>query len=444
MLIFKCGLIILTSTYIVSLCFQVSQEISSLDTGLAFLYIASGAIAGKIIYDRYQQIHILGSLTINPNVTSFANRIASFSASFFSMGFLVYFLLFLLKVDSNCLTALNIFVCGFGTLYIWMQCIITTYISTLYYDKKLTVFRQCLANVSFLILIVMAIFGTVTSFLPISGSSGIYICFVITSLCSNLLAAIFCVFILSFEKEYEYFAEGLRSELLLDDDCSLNNATLSDVDSIFGAQESISSTIVIKGNISCDLVEDNDSGMSSEETDDSLKVNIRSIINDNVSSSVDDKQEVITKCLTIEPHCAEHRNEIPSCSKAVNVSVFIDKADARSHLRNPDNLIIDNRVSDFFVIDLTCDVAGVHASSKPKGERSKKTVGTKDYKVDRDYSSIANVESSQCLVPVVNNELANTENQKLLSLSLSILLAALLQAMRCFAQFLEDIVVPQR
>lgn len=196
-----------------------------------------------------------------------------------------------------------------------------------------------------------------------------------------------------------------------------------------------------------DAVEDNDSGMSSEETDDSLKVNISSIFNDNiskhVSSSVDDKQEVITKCLTIEPHCAEHRNEIPSSSKAVNLSVFIDKDDARSRLTNSDDLIIDNRVSDFIVIDLTCDVTGVHASSKRKGER-KKRVGTKDYRVDCDYSNIANVESSQCLVPVANNELANTENQKLLSLSLSILLAALLQAMRCFAQFLEDIVVPQR
>lgn len=154
-------------------------------------------------------------------------------------------------MDNLCLTALNIFICGFGTLYIWMQCIITTYISTLYYDKRLTVFRQWLANLSFLIVIIMAIFGTVTSFLPMSGSSGFYFCFIITSLCSNILAAIFCVFILSFEKEYQYFSEGLRSELLLDDGCSLDNASLSDVDSIFGAQESTSSTIVIKGNISC-------------------------------------------------------------------------------------------------------------------------------------------------------------------------------------------------
>lgn len=194
-----------------------------------------------------------------------------------------------------------------------------------------------------------------------------------------------------------------------------------------------------------DTIEDNDSGMSSEETDDSLKLNL-SPINDNVSkhlSSVVDKQEVITKCLSIEPHCAEHRNEIPSCSKAVNhVSVFIDNDDARSHLTESDDLIIDKKVSDFIVIDLTCDVDDVCALSKSKGER--KVAGTKDCNVDCDYSSIPSVESSQSLVPVVNNEIVNTENQKLLSLSLSILLAALLQAMRCFAQFLEDIVVPQR
>ncbi|XP_030025474.2 uncharacterized protein LOC115444005 isoform X4 [Manduca sexta] len=227
MLIFKCGIIILSSTYILSICFQIAKETNSLDTGLAFLYIASGAIAGKIIYDRYQQVYILGSLTPNPNVTLFANRIASFSASFLSLGFLVYFFLFLFK------------------------CIITTYISTLFYDKYLLVLRQCLANVSFLILIIMAIFGTVTSLLPLGGSSGITFCFFVTSLCGNILAAIFCIFILSFEKEYEYFSEGLRSEMLLDDDCSLNNASLSDVESLFRAQNVTSSAIVIKGNICC-------------------------------------------------------------------------------------------------------------------------------------------------------------------------------------------------
>ncbi|XP_049872581.1 uncharacterized protein LOC126371318 [Pectinophora gossypiella] len=250
MLIFKCALIILPSTYILSLCFQVAKETDLLDTGLAFLYIASGVIAGKIIYDRYQQVHILGSLTPNPNVTSFANRIATCSASFLSVGFLVYFFLFLFKVDDHCMTALSIFICGFSTLYIWMQCIITTYISTLYYDQQLTALRQCLANVSFLLLIIMAIFGIVTSFLPRSASA-IYICFVVTSLCSYMLAAIFCVFILSFEKEYQYFAEGLRSEMLLDDDCSLSNESFSDVEGLFGAQEVISSTKVIKGVIKC-------------------------------------------------------------------------------------------------------------------------------------------------------------------------------------------------
>ncbi|XP_028175609.1 uncharacterized protein LOC135076212 [Ostrinia nubilalis] len=245
MLIFKCGLVILSSTFILSLCFQVAQETNSLDTGLAFLYLASGVIAGKIIYDRYQQIHILGSLTPNPNVTSFANRIASFSASLLSAGFLVYLFLFLFKVDNQCITALNIFICGFGTLYLWMQCIITTYASTLYYDKNLSVLRQCLANLSFLLLIVMAIFGTITSFLPRGGSSGVYLCLLITSLCGYMLAAIFCVFILSFEKEYEYFSEGLRSDMLLDDDC-LSNASLADVDSLYGTQE-FAASAVIKG-----------------------------------------------------------------------------------------------------------------------------------------------------------------------------------------------------
>ncbi|XP_013193894.1 uncharacterized protein LOC106137584 [Amyelois transitella] len=250
MLIFKCGFITLTSTYALSLCFQVAKETNSLDIGLAFLYVASGVIAGKIIYDRYQQIHVLGSLTSNPNVTSLANRIASFSASFVSVGFLVYYFLFLFKVDNHCLIALSIFICGFGTLYIWMQCIITVYLSTLYYDKNLMVFRQCLANLSFLILVVMATFGIVTSFLPRSGSTGIYLSLLITSLCTYTLVAIFCIFILTFEKEYEYFAEGLRSELLLDDACSLSNASLSGVDSLY-PEELVSNAIVIKGNINC-------------------------------------------------------------------------------------------------------------------------------------------------------------------------------------------------
>lgn len=249
MLLFKFGLIILFSIFITSICFQILKETNSLDTGLAFLYIASGAIAGKIIYDRYQQIQILGSLTPNPNVTSFANRIASFSVSFIYLGFLIYAFLFLFKVDNTFIIALNIFICGFGTLYIWIQCIITTYISTLFYDKFLLLLRQCLAKVSFLIIIVMAIFGTMASTLPAGGSGVIYFCYITTSLCSNLSAAIFCVFILTFQKEYQYFSEGLRSELLLDDGCSMNNGSLSDIDSLFGTQEFTSSTAVIKGSV---------------------------------------------------------------------------------------------------------------------------------------------------------------------------------------------------
>lgn len=229
MLIFKCGLITLSSTYVLSLCFQIVKETNSLDIGLALLYIVSGAIAGKIIYDRFQQIQILGSLTPNPNVTSYANKIASFSAILLSLGFLAYFCLFLFK------------------------CIITTYVSTLFYNRHLLALRQCLANMSFLILIILAVFGTVTSFLPLGGAKGIYYCFIITSLCSYTLAAIFCIFILTFEKDYEYFSEGFRSETLLDDDSSLNTS-VSDLDSIYGAQEVTSSTIVIKGNISCSKI----------------------------------------------------------------------------------------------------------------------------------------------------------------------------------------------
>ncbi|XP_013138188.1 PREDICTED: uncharacterized protein LOC106103073 [Papilio polytes] len=253
MLIFKCALIVLSATYIFSLCLQVAKETNSLDTGLAFLYVASGAIAGKIIYDRYQQIHVLGSLTPNPNVTSFANRIATFSASFLSLGFLAYLLLFLFKVDSHCLIALNIFICAFGTLYLWVQCVLTTYISTLFYDKNLLILRQCLANVSFLLLILMAIFGTITSFMTEDSSNSFRVCLVITYLCSYLLTAIFCIFLISFQKEYEYFAVGLRSELLLDDACSLNNASVSEVDGLL-PQDVLSNAIVIKGSISCGKV----------------------------------------------------------------------------------------------------------------------------------------------------------------------------------------------
>ncbi|XP_068633941.1 uncharacterized protein [Battus philenor] len=249
MFIFKCALIILSSTYILSLCFQIAKETNSLDTGLAFLYVASGAIAGKIIYDRYQQIHVLGSLTPNPNVTSFANRIASFLASILSLGFLTYLFLFLFKVDDHCLIALNIFICAFGTLYLWVQCIITTYISTLFYDKNLLTLRQCLANLSFLLLILMTIFGTITAFL-LEGSSGYHACVIVTSLCSYSLTAMFCTFLMSFEKEYEYFALGLRSEFLLDDACSLNNASLTEPDGLYGTQDILSSAIVIKGSIS--------------------------------------------------------------------------------------------------------------------------------------------------------------------------------------------------
>lgn len=169
---------------------------------------------------------------------------------------------------------------------------------------------------------------------------------------------------------------------------------------------------------------DNDSGMSSEENDDSLKYDASAIKNNvDLSSNLKETCEVITKCLNNEPHCAQHWNEIPCCSNHINdVSVTIDEKTKLLHDEDVDD------TSEFIVIDLTCDV------NKSEKLRTNCTV---------DNLSISSLGSSQCLVPV-NNEIVRSDNQKLVSLSLSILLAALLQAMRCFAQFIEDIVVPQR
>jgi hypothetical protein len=186
---------------------------------------------------------------------------------------------------------------------------------------------------------------------------------------------------------------------------------------------------------------DNDSGMSSEENDDSLKLIVSASKTNNISSNLD-KCEVITKCLPSEPSSAERWNEIPCCSTHVtNVSVIHDVIDKTGlNLDNDTDLLInngDNKNTDFIVIDLTCDV------NARESVVSEELVDGTNGKIDCDQPSIHNVGPSQSLVPV-NNEIVSTESQKLVSLSLSILLAALLQAMRCFAQFLEDIVIPQR
>lgn len=188
---------------------------------------------------------------------------------------------------------------------------------------------------------------------------------------------------------------------------------------------------------------DNDSGMSSEENDDSLKLIVSASNNlSNVSSNLNVKNEVITKCLSSDPQNSQQWNEIPCCSNNVtNVSVINDVID-KSRLYLDEDIDLetgksDNKVSDFIVIDLTCDVNNVCES-----KREEMVAGTNN-KIDCDHPSIHSVGPSQSLVPV-NNELVSSESQKLVSLSLSILLAALLQAMRCFAQFLEDIVIPQR
>ncbi|CAH4033911.1 unnamed protein product [Pieris brassicae] len=227
MLVFKCALIFFFSTFVLSLSSQVAK-VYTLGIGLACLSFISGALAGKILYDRYQYIHILGSLTPNPNVTLYVNRIASISASFLSLGFLSYLFLVLFKKDETTLRALTIFLCGCGTLYMWVQSLLTTYISTLFFEKRLTVLRQYLANLSFLFLILMAIFGTLSVFLPEGDSSVMYICNILSSLSGYTMTTIFCIFILSFEKEYAYFSEGIRSDMLIDDTCSLNNASVDE------------------------------------------------------------------------------------------------------------------------------------------------------------------------------------------------------------------------
>ncbi|XP_063534721.1 uncharacterized protein LOC134744731 [Cydia strobilella] len=145
--------------------------------------------------------------------------------------------------------------------------------------------------------------------------------------------------------------------------------------------------------------------MSSEETDESLKYDLSK----NVSNISND----VIKCLT-EPQFDAKWNEIPCCSNNVSISV-VDTSGLELVADT------DNQIS--IVIE---------ASNADEGK-----IGTNCDNV------IPSVGSSQNIVPV-SNELMTREGQKLVSLSLSILLAALLQAMRCFAQFLEDIVVPQR
>lgn len=241
-----------------------------------------------------------------------------------------------------------------------------------------------------------------------------------------------------------FIFQGLRSELLLHDACSLNNASLADVDSILN-QELISNTIVITGNISCGKISwpeavpskgtvhasygsfdktkssynenssnnisplksilDNDSGMSSGENDESMRYVYKQVSDSNVANN--------EKCLTNNNQSAVRWNEIPSCSYA-NANVTEEHDVIESNF-----IVINIYESDSDSDSIECEV------------------GTNAY-----VNTIVS-DSSNCLVPV-NNEIVKSESQKLVSLSLSILLAALLQAMRCFAQFLEDIVTPQR
>lgn len=181
---------------------------------------------------------------------------------------------------------------------------------------------------------------------------------------------------------------------------------------------------------------DNDSGMSSGENEESLKCSLSNKVTNNVNMSVDDK---VIKCLTNENQRAVHWNEIPCCSKDVTYKNVINEPELSNLLFSESNLIKNDKgelmSSDFVVINLKYDVDTCDSAER--------IVGTNIIN-DCDNLNVLSVDSSQSLVPVANNEIVKSENQKLVSLSLSILLAAILQAMRCFAQFLEDIVAPQR
>lgn len=187
-----------------------------------------------------------------------------------------------------------------------------------------------------------------------------------------------------------------------------------------------------------DVVEDNDSGMSSVDSNESLKNNlINKNVSENLCSTSNNDCEVKTKCLTNESQRDVRWNEIPSCSTDFNDSNVLENENEKTLSNVSDGADSENNLPEFIVIDLKCDVNDNKLSDDDSN------VGNNESYTDPDCSGIPNVDTNQSLVPI-NNEIANTENEKLLSLSLSILLAALLQAVRCFAQFLEDIVVPQR
>lgn len=191
------------------------------------------------------------------------------------------------------------------------------------------------------------------------------------------------------------------------------------------------------------IFDNNDSGLSSEEYEDkSNKVLILSVNDSQVRSSLNsDKNEVITKCLN-QDDSASYWNEIPCCSNELNLSVNNEEDTSGLDLDDTGDDVTDNQISDFFVIDLTCDVDKENESVKHETSSYVAVASCATEHIEQCISH--DVNTSRALVPVRNNELVRSENQKLVSLSLSILLAALLQAMRCFAQFLENFVIPQR
>lgn len=247
MIIFKVAYILLPATFLLTLCSLLSNITELFDT-IIFLCISSGALTGKIIYDRYKNIQCIS--TSQHTTAAFANKISAVSSMFLFSSFLLYLVLVIIKVDKSCLTALNLFACGFGTLYIWMQSIITNDVSSIYYNKNLLSLRRLIASASLFVLIATAVFGTASVFFPANGigaKTGNNICIFVTTLCSYIAVALFSILLLSFEIDTDYF-KGLEStRALLDDACTFDNSMATETESLHSQP---CSALIIRGCIS--------------------------------------------------------------------------------------------------------------------------------------------------------------------------------------------------
>ncbi|KOB79042.1 Uncharacterized protein OBRU01_01224 [Operophtera brumata] len=188
------------------------------------------------------------------------------------------------------------------------------------------------------------------------------------------------------------------------DDVIRNVSIKQNVRESLSIKDNLSGNISIEGKVSGNLsINDNVCGNISIKDNISGNISISDSVNGNFSikdnasanlSSVD-KQEVITKCLIIEPQ--ENRNVIPSCSNDANsLDAYRDRTPGITEV------VSNKTVSEFIVIDLTCDV-------DDESDLCRSENAIKDCRIDCD-SSEASVETR--LVPVGHNEIARRENEK--------------------------------